>query len=151
MKLTKDLREFIELLNARGVEYVLIGGHAVAYHGYPRYTGDIDFFVRGTEANAQRVLEVLEAFGFGGDDLDVSDLTTPGRIIQLGRPPQRIDLVNQIDGVEFEQVWTTRVLAHIDGIPVPVIGRDALLQNKRAAGRAKDLADVESLSDPDDA
>ena len=149
MKLAKDLREFIELLNSHGVEYLVVGGHAVAYHGYPRYTGDIDLFIRATAENAVLVLRVLNAFGFGDAGIEQEDLTASGRIIQLGTPPQRIDLVTEISGVSFEQAWTGRLEALLDGLPVYIIGRRELLQNKRAAGRAKDLADVEAI-DPEE-
>jgi hypothetical protein len=132
-------------LNAGRVEYVLVGGHAVAYHGYPRYTGDTDFLVRAGDENARRIIEVLDAFGFRDAGIEIEDLTTPGKIIELGRPPHRIDLITQIDGVTFDEVWATHQTADFDGISVPVIGREALLANKRAAGRAKDLADVDAL------
>jgi len=149
VKLSKDLREFVELLNSHAVEYVVVGGHAVAYHGYPRYTGDIDLFIRPTEPNAELMLAVLDAFGFGDVGVTRDDFTTPGRIVQLGLPPNRIDLLTGITGVAFDEVWINRVPASLDGIPVSLIGREELLRNKRASGRAKDLADVEAL-DPGD-
>lgn len=146
MKLQTDLREFIELLNSRKVEYLVVGGHAVAFHGYPRFTGDIDLFVRPTPDNAERVLAALVAFGFGNVGLDVASLTQPDKVIQLGRPPNRIDLLTSISGVSFEQAWKERVAASLDGIPVHFIGKDSLLTNKRASGRVKDLADVDVLA-----
>ena len=139
MKLQRDLREFVELLNSKGVEYVVVGGHAVAFHGFPRFTGDIDFFVCPTSKNAERIIEVLDAFGFGQAGLDSSALTTPGRVIQLGRPPNRIDLLTSISAVEFEDAWSSHVAGELDGLAVGFLSRDLLLQNKRAAGRAKDL------------
>ena len=145
MKLQTDLREFIELLNSHKVEYVVVGGHAVAYHGHPRFTGDIDFFVRATSDNAEKLLAALEAFGFGNVGLDVHALTAPERIIQLGVPPNRIDVLTSISGVSFDRAWTTRAPAELDGIPVAFLGRAALIENKRASGRAKDLADVAEL------
>jgi predicted nucleotidyltransferase len=145
VKLARDLREFIELLNSHGVEYLVVGGHAVAFHGYPRYTGDIDFFVEPTEENAARLLQVLNAFGFGGVGIEREDLTTPGKVIQLGYPPSRIDLVTGITGVSFAEAWAGHVATHLDGLPVRMLGRDALLKNKRATGRAKDLADLEAI------
>jgi hypothetical protein len=145
VKLTKDLREFVVLLNSHRVEYVVVGGHAVAYHGHPRYTGDTDFFVRPSRDNAQRVLAVLDAFGFGEVGISNDDLTQPGRIIQLGYPPNRIDLITGITGVDFDEAWSGRVQTTLDGLPVPFLGRDALLKNKRAAGRAQDLADADAL------
>ena len=147
MKLAKDLREFIELLNSRGVEYLVVGGHAVAWHGHPRFTGDIDFFVRSSETNALRLIDVLEAFGFGGLGIEASTFQRPNQVVQLGRPPNRIDLLSSISGVEFDEAWPARELAHMDGLPVPMLGRAALVANKRASGRLKDLADLEALGD----
>ena len=145
MKLPKDWREFIELLNSHGVEFLVVGGHAVGYHGYPRFTGDIDFFVRPSPANATRVLQVLSEFGFDGADELQADLAHPGKMIQLGRPPNRIDLLTDLSGIDFEEAWRGSVQTSMDGAPVRIIGREALLKNKRESGRAKDLADVEEI------
>lgn len=145
MKLQKDLREFIELLNSHGVEYLIVGGHAVAYHGHPRYTGDIDFFVRPSQENAARVVAAVAAFGFAEAGFDVETFTEAEKVIQLGRPPNRIDILTSISGVSFEDAWPGRVEAHLDGVRVWFIGRTALIANKRAAGRQKDLADIEEL------
>lgn len=147
MKLQSDLREFIELLNSSAVEYVIVGGHAVGYHGYPRYTGDTDFFIRPSEENARLVLDVLSEFGFGGVGIELSDLTAKGRVIQLGQPPNRIDILTGISGVDFDEVWTGREQTTLDGLPVAFIGKVELLKNKRASGRTKDLADAEELDD----
>lgn len=144
-KLQTDLREFIVLLNSHEVEYLLVGGHAVAYHGYPRFTGDIDFFIRTTSLNAQRVLDVLTVFGFGGLGISEHDLMASGRIVQLGQPPNRIDILTSISGVDFDTAWQARVQATLDDQPVPLIGWSELLRNKKAAGRQKDLADLEKL------
>ena len=145
MKLHRDLREFVELLNSRGVEYVVVGGHAVAFHGHPRFTGDIDFLIAATPDNAARVLGCLAAFGFADLGLTVDDLLPAGQIVQLGRPPNRIDLLTSISGVEFDEAWRTRVPGTLDGLPVAYLGRDALRANKLASGRAKDLADIEAI------
>lgn len=147
MKLNKDLREFIELLNSHRVEYVLVGGHAVAYHGYPRYTGDIDFLVRPSEENASRLLAVLKDFGMGALGLTSTDFTSPGQIIQFGYPPNRIDLITKISAVTFDEAWSSRIEINMDGLPVSILSKASLLKNKRASGRAKDLADVEELDD----
>lgn len=144
-KLQADLREFIVLLNSHNVEYLLVGGHAVAFHGYPRFTGDIDFFIRTTPHNAQRVLDVLTAFGFGGLGISEHDLLDPGHIVQLGQPPNRIDILTSISGVDFDSAWQARVQTTMAGQSVPLIGWSELVQNKRAAGRQKDLADIEKL------
>lgn len=145
MKLQKDLREFIELLNSHGVEYVVVGGHAVAFHGYPRYTGDIDFLVRPTEENAARIVTVLNAFGFPAAHEVKAALTQPVKILQLGHPPNRIDILTSASGVGFEEVWQHAIFADLDGLPVRFPDFDSLLTNKRASGRAKDLADVDEL------
>ena len=153
MKLPPDWREFIELLNSNGVEYVVVGGHAVGYHGYPRYTGDIDFFVRASEANAAALARTLAGFGFAGaSDLE-SVLTEPDKIIQLGRPPNRIDLLTSISGVSFDEAVRDGVTVSMDGVPVRMIGRRALLKNKRNTGRTKDRADAEEIEKtlPEDA
>ena len=145
MKLHKDLREFIELLNSHGVEYVVVGGHAVAFHGYPRYTGDIDFLVRPTEENASRIVAVLDAFGFSDAHELKTSLTQPEKIVQLGRPPNRIDILTSASGVDFEEVWKQAISAELDELPVHFPDLPSLLRNKRASGRAKDLADVDEL------
>jgi hypothetical protein len=144
-KLQADLREFIGLLNSHNVEYLVVGGHAVAFHGHPRFTGDIDFLIRTTPANAHRVLGVLNAFGFGDLGIAERDLLEAGRVVQLGHPPNRIDLLTSISGVDFDAAWQSRVQTFIDDQPVSLLGWDELLQNKRASGRQKDLADIEKL------
>jgi predicted nucleotidyltransferase len=143
--LQKDLREFVGLLNSHGVDYLIVGGHAVAYHGYPRYTGDVDFFIRPSPENAARVLAVLGDFGFGNTGVSISDLTTPERVIQMGLPPNRIDLLTSISGVSFEDAWAGRVADDLDGLPVLFLGREELLRNKQATGRTKDRDDLEKL------
>ncbi len=145
MKLQKDLREFIELLNSRKVEYIVVGGHAVAFHGHPRLTVDIDLFVRPVAENARRLMSALADFGFGEVGLDESSFTTPDKIVQLGRPPNRIDLLTGISGLSFDEAYAGRVSGELDGIPISFLGRDALLKNKRASGRPKDLADVAEI------
>lgn len=144
-KLQSDLKEFIELLNSHEVEYLIVGGHAVAFHGHPRFTGDIDFFVRATPANIQRVLAALKAFGFGELGISVDDLLSPGRVVQLGHPPNRIDLMNAVSGLEFGEAWQRRIKTIMDDQQVNLIGWEDLLTNKRASGRQKDAADVEKL------
>ena len=145
MKIQRDLREFIESMNSHKVEYVLVGGHAVAYHGHPRFTGDIDFFVKASTPNAARVIAVLEAFGFANAaDLE-STLKETGKVVQLGRPPNRIDLLTGISGVTFDEALGGSVETQLDGLPVRMIGYDDLLKNKTASGRPKDLLDLSQL------
>ncbi|HEV7765604.1 MAG TPA: DUF6036 family nucleotidyltransferase [Thermoanaerobaculia bacterium] len=143
--LQTDSREFIALLNSHNVEYLIVGGHAVAFHGHPRFTGDIDFLIRTTPANAQRLLRVLDEFGFGALGIAERDLLQPGQVVQLGYPPNRIDILTSISGVDFDSAWESRVQTEIDDQPVDLLGWDELLRNKRASGRQKDLADLEKL------
>jgi predicted nucleotidyltransferase len=144
-KLQSDLREFINLLNSHRVDYLIVGGHAVAFHGHPRYTGDIDVFVRATLENARLVLAVLSAFGFSALEIDAADLATPDKILQLGRPPNRIDILTSISGVTFEIALANSIVGELGDVPVRFISWDDLLANKRASGRAKDLSDVDQL------
>lgn len=146
MKLAKDLREFIELLNSRKVDYIVVGGHAVAFHGHPRFTGDTDFLVRPSHENARRLLDVVREFGFSELNLSAEDFTQPNTVVQLGYPPNRIDLLSSISGVDFEDAWVSRISGELDGLPVYFLGWEALMKNKRASGRDKDLADVSKLS-----
>lgn len=145
MKLQRDLSEFIKLLNSNKVDFIVVGGHAVAFHGHPRFTGDIDFLLRPTRDNAERVIETLKAFGFGDLALCADDFQRHGSVVQLGRSPNRIDLLTTISGVDFDEAWNTRVGAELDGISVSFLGLQALLANKKASGRDKDLADVKQL------
>ncbi len=145
MKLNKDLLEFVALLNAHQVDYLIVGGHAVAFHGYPRLTIDVDIWLRPSPTNAARALAALHDFGFSETGVTVDDLQRPEAVLQMGLPPNRIDLLPSISGVTFEEAWPG-VPADLDGVSVHMIGRDALLKNKRASARAKDLADLEALS-----
>ena len=144
-KLQSDLNEFVGLLNSHRVEFVVVGGHAVAFHGHPRFTGDIDLLIRPTRENAEAVLRVLRDFGFGALKVDPADLTTPGRILQLGRPPNRIDLLTSISAVTFDEAWETRISGALDDQQVSFLGWDALIRNKTASGRDKDRLDVKRL------
>ena len=143
MRLSSDLREFVELLNSAGVEYLVVGAHSLAFHAKPRYTGDLDILVRSTPDNATRLVAALHQFGFA--DLSTSDFLVPEQVIQLGRAPHRIDLLTSISGVSTDEAFATSIPAQLDGIPVSIIGREALIRNKRAVGRPQDLADLELL------
>ncbi len=136
MHIHKDLREFVELLNSNKVDYVVVGAFAVAYHGYPRYTGDLDLLIRPSHDNAVRVLQALSQFGFGRLDISVEDLECEGKVVQLGFPPIRIDLITSVSGVSFEEAWSSRQPGELGGLPAAFIGRDALLRNKESTGRA---------------
>lgn len=150
MKLIRDLHEFIELLNTENVRYLLIGGWAFNRYAEPRFTGDIDFFCSSDPENQVRLRKVLERFGFGGN-LPLGNLFEKP-IIMLGRPPHRIDLIVQVDGIGFEEAWSSRESDELDGLQVPFISLEHLIRNKKAAGRPKDLADVvalETMKKPD--
>lgn len=148
MKLHKDWREFIECSNAAGVRFVIVGGIAVGFHGYPRMTGDIDFFVEPTPENAQRILGVLAQFGFADIGVSEADLSGPDQVVQLGRSPVRIDLMTSVDEVSFEEAWASRVPGMLDGVAVNFISRELLLRNKKATGRSKDRGDYDELNGP---
>jgi hypothetical protein len=145
MALNKDWREFLELLNSRGVDYVIVGAQSLAFHGRPRYTGDLDILIRPAPDNARRLLGVLTEFGFAQSGFKEADFVEPDQMIQLGRVPNRIDLLTSISGVTIDEAFGTRVSAVIDDVPVFTLGRDALIQNKRAVGRPQDLADLATL------
>ena len=145
MPLNKDLREFLELLNSNGVEYLVVGAFAVAFHGFPRYTADLDLLIRPTAENADRIMHVLSQFGFGNLAIQATDFQSPGKVIQLGVKPNRIDLLTTISGVSFEEAWATRRAAEFEGIPTQFIGREALIRNKECTGRARDFGDAEEL------
>jgi len=150
MALPQDWKEFIELLNSHRVDYVVVGAIAVSYHAYPRNTGGLDVLIRPTLENAQGVARAMSDFGFASLGLQPQDFIEPGKFIQLGVRPRRIDLLNQVSGVDFEEIWQSRVVAEIDGVPVPLIGRDSLIKNKRASGRDKDRVDLRMLgADPE--
>lgn len=144
--LNNDFKEFAALLNERGVEYLVVGGYALAAHGHPRYTGDIDFWVSHEADNIQRLLNVLQSFGFGSLGLSAGDFDAD-TVIQLGQPPRRIDLLTRIDGVEFEACWKRRESVTLDGLQLHLIGLEDFKANKRASGRWKDLADLEALGE----
>jgi len=147
MSLSADLREFIELLNSRGVEYIIVGAHSLAFHARPRFTGDLDILVRPTGENAARIANLLKEFGFEDVDVRETDFLQPGQVIQLGRAPNRIDLLTTLTGVEIEEAFATKVGGEIDGLPVSILSKALLIQNKRAVGRPQDLADLEALEE----
>jgi hypothetical protein len=145
MELDPDLSEFIGCCVARDVRFLVVGGYAVAAHGHPRYTKDLDVWVWVDAANADRLLAALDDFGFGSVGLAAEDFTRPGSVVQLGHPPKRIDLLTTIDGVEFDECWSRRVEIDVSGTTTAFIDLDDLIRNKRASGRLQDLADVEAL------
>ncbi|MCY2929823.1 MAG: hypothetical protein NTV86_10085 [Planctomycetota bacterium] len=148
MEIYPDFKELLELFNAQRVEYLVVGGYALAFHGVVRATKDMDLYVRPTTANAQRVMAALDVFGFGQTGLKPEDFQKPGQVIQLGFPPVRIDLITSIEGVSWEQAYGGKTPGNYGGEPVPFLGRAEFIANKKAAGRLQDLADVEALEGP---
>ena len=144
-----DFRDMLSALNAEGVEYLLVGAYALAVHGLPRATGDMDVWLGPSAANAQRALAALRRFGAPLSELSEADLTQPGTVFQIGVVPRRIDLLTAIDGVDFQAAWRNRMLTTLDDLEVPVLSRGDFLKNKRAVGRPKDLADVAWLEGED--
>ena len=143
--LTADFKEFLRLLNANRVDYLLVGGYAVGLHGYPRATVDLDIWIRATSANAERILTAVREFGFDLPVLESRIFVEPRSIVRFGVPPFRIEVLTAIDGVEFDSCRGRAVEFDIEGLPVPVISLADLKTNKRAAGRHKDLADLDNL------
>jgi hypothetical protein len=133
------------VLNDNLVRYLVVGGYAVALHGHPRYTKDLDIWIEMTPENAERMVQALEQFGFGSLGLQAADFLVPDQIVQLGYPPSRIDLLSSLAGVEFEICYPLRVQTAIDEVTVSFLDLDNLRRNKRAAGRLQDLADLEHL------
>jgi hypothetical protein len=145
IELPPDFREFLSLLGSNGVEYLLIGGYAVGYHGYPRATGDLDIFVAISPENAERIVTTLREFGFGTPDLSPELFLQRGRITRMGNVPVRIEILTAISGVSFEECYAHRITGVMAGVEVSLIDREHLKANKRASGRHKDLDDLEHL------
>jgi len=145
MVLNQDFKEFVQSLNAKQVRYLIVGGYAIALHGHPRYTKDLDVWIEMNPENAAKVIAALEAFGFGSLGLQAADFLVPDQIIQLGYPPNRVDLLTTLPGVDFPPCYASRVQIEVEGIPVNFIDLDNLKKNKKASGRSQDLADLESL------
>jgi hypothetical protein len=143
--LNPDFKEFIQSLNDNGVRYLVIGGYAVALHGYPRYTKDLDVWIERDPDNVAKLMKALVQFGFGSLDLAAEDFLEPEQIIQLGYPPNRIDLITSPPGVDFDRSYVARVVVTIDDVPVYFIDLENLKKTKKAAGRLQDLADLENL------
>ena len=143
--LNKDFREFIELLNENEVRYLVVGGYAVAFHGHPRYTKDLDVWIGLSPEKANKILDALIKFGFGSLGLKSEDFLESDQIIQLGYPPNRIDILTTLKDMNFEDCYNTRVEVEIRGLPINFIDIESLKKNKRATGRPQDLADVENL------
>jgi hypothetical protein len=146
MKVHPDFADFVSALNKHEVAYVIVGAYALAYHGHPRATGDIDFWIRPNRNNAALLLAALKTFGFGTLDISADDILS-GKIIQLGFPPVRIDLITKIDGLSDDEIMKSKTQGQLGDQTVWYLGREAFIKNKRSAGRHKDLADLELLGE----
>jgi hypothetical protein len=147
MEVQKDFRDLLELLNAHKVEYIIVDAYALAFHGAPRYTGDMDIYVKPNPTNAQRIMAALNDFGFGSVELSAADFEVEDKVVQLGLPPVRVDIVTSITGVSWGEAVLGRVEGKYGNVPVYYIGRQQFISNKRGLGRKKDLADLEALGE----
>ncbi len=145
MVIDKDFKEFVQLLNKNNVRYLIVGGYAVALHGHPRYTKDLDIWVWVNESNAEKLIQSLKDFGFEALGLKSEDFLISGNVIQLGYPPSRIDLLTSVDGVDFDSCYESRIEVEIEDITATFIDLENLKKNKKASGRHQDLADIENL------
>jgi hypothetical protein len=145
----RDFAEILSELSAAGADFLVVGAHALAVHGVPRATGDLDIWVRPTVDNADLVMNALRRFGAPLFDLTRDDLTRPDTVFQIGLPPMRVDILSGISGVDFADAWDRRIVVTIEGQDVPVLSREDFVANKRAAGRAKDLLDLSLLEEAD--
>jgi len=143
--LSKDFKEFIALLNKNNVKYLIVGGYAVAFHGHPRYTKDVDIWIEINPENADKIVTSIKQFGFDSLKLKQEDFLISDQIIQLGQPPNRIDILSTLSGVDFAKCYESRLQIEIDGININLINLDNLKKNKQACGRLQDLADIEKL------
>ena len=143
--LNKDFREFIQLLNENKVKYLVIGGYAVAFHGYPRYTKDLDFWIWANPDNADRLLKTIKDFGLGSMNLSKEDLLDLDNVIQIGYEPNRIDVIIDLEGLDFESCYGRRIDSTMDDINVPFIGLEDLIKNKLTTGRMQDKVDANKL------
>ena len=147
MEIQPDFRDLLACLTKREVEFLVVGGYALAWYGAPRTTGDLDLYVRPSEENAKRIVAALGDFGLGSLDLSPTDFSTPDKVIQLGFPPVRIDLLTSLSGVSWEEAVDQGLSVQYGEVPVRVIGYEAFVRNKRASGRKRDLADLEALGE----
>ena len=143
--LNQDFKEFLKSLNDNEVRYLVTGGYAVALYGYPRYTKDLDIWIEPERENAEKLIVALEEFGFASLELSADDFLEPGTIIQLGHPPNRIDLLTTLSGIDFKRCFESRMATHVDDIVANFLDLENLKRNKQAAGRPQDLADLDNL------
>jgi predicted nucleotidyltransferase len=145
MVLNKDFVEFISLLNKHAVDYMVVGGYALAFHGKPRQTGDLDVWIDNATSNAEKMIKVIKDFGFGSLGIKEEDFLKDNSIVQLGYPPLRIDILNAIDGVQFKEAMSHRLSQKIDGVVIPFIAKEDFIKNKKATGRSQDIADIKEI------
>ena len=148
LELSRDLRELLKCFLSHEVQFLVIGGHAVSFHGYSRFTKDLDIWIQKSESNAVKIVEALREFGFDFEGLSPEMFTDENRMTQMGREPNRVDILHTIKGVEFSDCYARSLRANIDGTPVPIISKADLLLNKIATARPQDLADVDHLQKP---
>ena len=146
MEAQKDFKELLKLFNKHKVEYVIVGAYALAFHGCPRYTGDLDILVKPNPSNAKNILRTIKEFGFGSLKLSIEDFSSEKKVIQLGMPPIRIDILTSLTGVTWKQITSSYVKGKYGNVAVHFIGKRELIANKRALGRYKDLADIEAIT-----
>ncbi|MDB5141345.1 MAG: nucleotidyltransferase family protein [Mucilaginibacter sp.] len=146
MTLDKDFEDFVGLLNKHNVDYMIIGGYALAFHGKPRHTGDLDIWIDVSDKNAQKMLSVVNEFGMASLGMEKADFLQKGIITQIGYPPLRIDILNEIDGVNFKEAYPNKLVIDVDGLQVNYIGLDDLIKNKQVSGRHQDISDVNELN-----
>lgn len=146
MEIQKDFSQLLELFNNHGVEYVIVGGYALAFHGWPRYTGDLDLLVKPDTENAKKILSALKDFGFGSLKLCIDDFSKEGKVTQLGIPPVRIDIITSLTGVSWKSISAHKIKGGYGNIKLYFIGKEEFIANKKAIGRHKDLADVEAIT-----
>jgi len=147
MEIQPDFRDLLKLFNAHSVDYLIVGGYALAFHGAPRYTGDMALFVKPDEINARKIIEALNKFGFNAEGFSLSDFSKPEKVIQLGAPPVRVDIITSLSGVSWEEAFSGRIAGKYGDTTVYYIGRDQFILNKSAIGRKRDLADLEALGE----
>lgn len=147
MEPEKDFKELLRLLNSKSVEFIIVGAYALAFHGAPRFTGDLVILIRPSKTNSKKIIEALRDFGFVSRDLSESDFLEQDNVIQIGVPPVRVDFLTSITGVDWHDVDDGKAAGEYGGIPVFFIGRNEYIENKRAVGRFKDLADIEALGE----
>jgi len=146
MTLDQDFEDFVLLLNKYNIDYMIVGGYALAFHGKPRHTGDLDIWIAISEDNALGMVRVINEFGMASLGMKKSDFLQKGIITQIGYPPLRIDILNEIDGVNFTEAYPNKLIIDVDGLAVNYIGLDDLIRNKQVSGRKQDIADISELN-----